>query len=166
LVVFGYRYYRNNIAMFFLEQHSIFWKEGVEIDFDDFKGEPDYDSDNDYNMFHGMVFHGEDVQTGSVRAYFDQSKSWIKLDSITEKIKLSVMVRFDIYEIYTRKFNHRIEEMRKIEHTSMADLEQEGRIIYNELKKFEEEVGQIDLPFEERKAFIFSLLNQKLEEFE
>ena len=82
------------------------------------------------------------MKDANVRAIFDKDQSWVKdtsdFDFQTE-LKLQ-QIRFDLYEVYARKFNREIDKIRNQKEMDFSDLERIGDMVYSELNNMESEI--------------------------
>lgn len=154
LVIIGISYFvlRNHISKYFFNQHVIYWSKDVKINFSDYEKKPQAESQLKIVDFHGLNLFAENIENANVRAYFDKNRSWVK-DSTNfnvEAVKDFQKLRFDLYEVYARKFNSEIDKIRHNPKTSYADLENIGNRIYKELQMLEDEIYSGEYSTQER----------------
>ena len=167
LLLITYRIFMVDIKDYFLKKHVIFWTKDSNIEFKNYKAEPNFQSESNISYFHGFYLKSHNIKDATVRAYFDTEKSWIKDTTkfnVTDVKKLQ-KIRFDLYEGFARKFNREIDKVRNDESKSFSDIENIGDEIYSELKIVENQIYESDLTIGERVKYwrpkIDSILNLK-----
>lgn len=101
--------------------HLIEWKQTARLTWDDFKGAPDYESENvALTSTSIQLEYGFDKSSleFSVKCRFDKTKSWVKIqnDDVLEHEQL----HFDIAELFARKLRRQLREY-KFNPKSVAD---------------------------------------------
>ena len=168
LIIIGILYFqfRHHITQYFFNQHVIYWSKDVNINFSDYEQKPKAESQLKIVDFHGLNLYAENIEKANVRAYFDKNRSWVK-DSTNfniEAVKQFQKLRFDLYEVYARKFNSEIDKIRHNPKTSFKDLENIGNRIYQELQMFEDEIYSGEYSTQERIEIWRPKINQLLED--
>ena len=137
--------FRIDIKHYFFSKHAIFWTENIDLEPSDFKAKVDLNSKSKIWWFHGLYLKSTNLKDAEVKAIFDKNKSWIK-DTVNfeENMKLQKL-RFDLYEIYARKFNKEINKVKYDKEKSFTDLEKIGDKIYKELQIMEDSIYKTDL---------------------
>lgn len=155
--------FRIEIKHYFFSKHVIFWKENVELKPADFQAEIDNNSESKIWWFHGLYLKSTNLKDAEVKAIFDKNKSWIK-DTLNfrENMKLQKL-RFDLYEVYARKFNDEIDKIKQDNDKSFSDLEKIGDKIYTELRIMEDSIYNTDLDKPELIKFWRPKINKMLE---
>ncbi|MFA9188486.1 hypothetical protein AAGV33_10150 [Flavobacterium sp. FBOR7N2.3] len=157
---------RQQIKEYFFNQHVIYWSENVNINFSDYQKQPKTDSELNIMDFHGLYLFADKIEKANVRAFFDKNQSWVK-DSTNfnvEAVKKFQKLRFDLYEVYARKFNSELNKIKYNPKTTYEDLENIGNEIYQELETFEDEIYSGDYSTKERVEIWKSKIDKLLEE--
>lgn len=154
LLIIGVFYwnFRIDIEDYFISKRVIYWSENLEIKYSDFEGAIDEESDNNLWYFHGMYLKAKNVKTAYARAIFDKSKSWARDNSTYDferEIELQ-QIRFDLYEVYTRKYNSEIEKIRYDESTQYSDLTKIGEKLFGEINVELEKIFDSGLSISEK----------------
>lgn len=146
VIIIGLIYWNSRIQIqyYFLKKHVVFWSENVEIKPSDFRAQADLNSDLNESSFHGLYLKTTNFKDAEVRALFDQNKSWIKDTTNFKDLMKTQKLRFDLYEIFARKFNHEINKIKYNDDKSYADLEKIGDKVYAELLKIEDSIYNFD----------------------
>ena len=147
-----YWFFRTEIRDYFYSKHVVYWNENVRIKYSDFKDDIDYNSEHKMWYFHGMYLKTTDIKDAKVYTIFDQNKSWVK-DTTTFDYKSELelqQVRFDLYEVYTRKFNKEIDKIKNLSGTYLSDLENIGDKIYFDLNRAEDKIFENNLTIKEK----------------
>ena len=161
-----YWYLRIDINEYFYSKHVVYWNDNVKINYTDFHDNIDYNSDRNITYYHGLYLKSNNVKDAYVRAIFDKNKSWVKDTTkfdYQEEMELQ-QIRFDLYEVYARKFNTEIDKIRYQKGKCFSDLEQIGDKIYTELNDVESEIYDNNLSMSDKikvgRPIINSMLNQ------
>jgi hypothetical protein len=144
--------FRSDIEDYFISKRVIYWSENLEIKYSNFEGAIDEESSFNLLYFHGMYLKAKNVKTAYARTIFDKSKSWAR-DSSTYDFKREIelqQIRFDLYEVYTRKFNSEIEKIKYDESTEYADLTDIGDKLYEEINVELEKIFDSGLSISEK----------------
>lgn len=133
----GYVYlkYNNDIELYFLEKRIIYWSTDNQIRISDFQGKPIKDSDLNIDWDHGFYINFPPIKEAKAYAFFNKSKSWVKdtLEyGLSSELKMQKL-HFDIHELYTRKLNHQIRQIRNNEQTKYEDITFLGSKIEKEI---------------------------------
>jgi hypothetical protein len=166
IIVVLYFQFQHHISQYFFNQHVIYWSKDVNINFSDYEQKPKAESQLKIVDFHGLNLYAENIEKANVRAYFDKNRSWVK-DSTNfniEAVKQFQKLRFDLYEVYARKFNSEIDKIRHNPKTSFKDLENIGNRIYQELQMFEDEIYSGEYSTQERIEIWKPKIDQLLED--
>ncbi len=100
-------------------EETMIWNESRKLTWDDFRANPDADSDAVALTASGITF-GYSVKTSgeriidfsvSVEAHFYPNKSWYLKDTGNAYILGHEQLHFDITELYTRKFREQLERL-------------------------------------------------------
>ena len=128
-----YWIFRIDIQDYLVSKDAIYWSENVEITINDYEDEITPNSEFNINHYHTFYLKAESLDKAYVRSYFDKSKSWIKDTSNFDysKQKEIQKIRFDLYEVYARKFNNRIDEIKLKKSTQFKDLTQIGDSLFD-----------------------------------
>ena len=123
---------------------SILWDETQKLEWTDFKGSPNLDSDAVAITASGLTFDFSARTTSTrlvdftatVEAHFYPSQSWYKKDQVNNVVLAHEQLHFDITELHARKIRKQIKEANftlniKQELTAMQTN------ITNELKEFQ-----------------------------
>lgn len=136
---------RIEIKHYFFSKHIVFWEENIKLEPNDFQAEIDYNSESKIWWFHGLYLKSTSLKDAEVKAIFDKNKSWIK-DTLNFKENMRLQkLRFDLYEVYARKFNKKIKKIKYDNSKSLSDLEKIGDDIYSELRIMEDSLYNTDL---------------------
>lgn len=119
IIVFLFFYrFSGSIISIIVEEYQkkdlIYWYDTNTIKYSDFKDSPKYNYDADIGYFHGFVIEGNNIETTAIFAIFDKSRSWVK-DTTKYNFQLELKKQkllFDLTEVYSRKFNLRINRLR------------------------------------------------------
>lgn len=143
--------FRLNIEDYFFSKHAIYWSNDVKLEYADFQDDVDLNSKGNISYYHGLYLKANSVEKASVRAFFDKKKSWIKniLDSDINQSMEFQKLRFDLHEVYARKFNSEIDKIRYDRTKNYSDLEKIGEKIFSELNAKENEILNSDKNFNE-----------------
>ncbi|MEX2349715.1 MAG: hypothetical protein WD554_02450 [Flavobacteriaceae bacterium] len=138
LIIFGgifYWIFRIDIEDYFISQDAIYWSEDVAISLADYEDEITPNSDLDVNFYHAFYLKANSIEKAYVRSYFDKSKSWAKDTTKYDFSKQNEIqkIRFDLYEVYARKFNEKINEIKYEKSTRYEDLTKIGDSLFNEI---------------------------------
>jgi hypothetical protein len=147
-----YWFFRTEIRDHFYSKHVVYWNENVVIKYSDFKDDIDYNSDYNLWYFHGMYLKTTNIKDAKVYAIFDQNKSWIK-DTSTFDYKNEMelqRLRFDLYEVYARKFNKEIDKIKNRQGVYLSDLENIGDKLYIDLNRAEDKIFDYNLTNREK----------------
>lgn len=101
----------------------------------DYKDEITPNSELNINHYHAFYLKAKNVEQAYVRSMFVKSKSWTKDTSKFNyaQEKLIQKIRFDLYEVYARKFNKRIDQLRYNKSTTYEDLTKIGDSLFKEI---------------------------------
>ncbi|MEL6812008.1 MAG: hypothetical protein AAFP76_11785 [Bacteroidota bacterium] len=147
----SYWLFRIEIKDYFISKHVIYWTNDVKINYADFNDEIDQNSDSNIWYYHGLYLKSTNIEDAFVRAIFDKNKSWVKDTTqfnYQKAMKLQ-KIRFDLYEVFARKFNKEIDKIRYKSGKKFSDLEKIGDSIYAELYKLDDEIYESDLTISE-----------------
>lgn len=166
ILFFGYKYFSIKIKMYLLSEHVVYWKPNVIIKSQDFKKTPNSNNSSNVWSYHAIVLESTGLKNANAKAYFDKDRSWIKdsLDSNLEKDLISQKIIFDLYEVYARKFNKRIDLIRENKETSFSELNLIGKDIYNKVLMEQNEFYNSKLPVEEKNKIWRELVDEMLNE--
>jgi len=144
--------FRPQIDEYFFSKHVIFWSKNVEVKFSDYQENPDYNSELNISHFHGFYLLAKDIQTATVRAYFDKDQSWVKDTTKfdVQAVKEFQKLRFDLNEVYARRFNAEIDKIRNNPNTTFEDLRNIGDEIYKQRNLMEDKLYSGEYSTEER----------------
>ena len=153
LIAFAITYlvFLTEINNYFFSRHVIYWSENVKVNFSDYQEEPDYDSKLKIVHYHGLHLYAKNIETAVVLAFFDKNESWVKdsTDFNVEAIKSFQKIRFDVNEVYARKFNFEIDKIRHNPNTTLDDLKSIGDKLYKEKEVLEDSIYAGDYSTEE-----------------
>ncbi|PZD78224.1 hypothetical protein [Mesonia sp. K7] len=144
--------YKIEIQHYFYAKDFIYWSDDVRIDYDDFEGEVDINSNKKISNYQALYLKAVNIHDKEVYAVFDKSRSWIK-DTIGINFEYEMrllQIRFDLYEVHARKYQKKLDEIKNIEQKSFSDLEIIGDSIYEELQVIEDKLYDDSLPILER----------------
>ena len=138
LLIFGgifYCFSRIETKDFHIQENVIYWSEDVEIKFSDYEDIVTPNSELNISHYHAFSLNSNRVEDAFARSYFDKSKSWAKDTMGYDYSKESKIqkIRFDLYEVYARKFNKLIKELRKKKSTTFNDLTRIGDSLFKEI---------------------------------
>jgi hypothetical protein len=151
------------IRDYFFSQHVLYWNKNIELKKSDFQDEPEKKSESETYLYFGLYLKSTNLKDAKVIAYFDKNQSWLK-DSTNFKEKMELQkLRFDLYEIYARKFNKEIDKIKFKEDKSFRDLEEVGEKIYEELSKTEDSLYNHNMLRTELIEFWRPKINKMLE---
>ena len=91
--------------------HLIEWKPSARLTWEDFKGTPDYESENvALTNTSIQLEYGYDKTSleYSVKCRFDKTKSWVKIKN--DEVLLHEQLHFDIAELYARKLRRQLRD--------------------------------------------------------
>ncbi len=148
-VPFYYRFFRS-VASDIVRDHKtkdlIYWYETNTITYSDFKDSPKNNYDANIGFFHGFIIEGNNIEETAVFAFFDRNQSWIK-DTTKYNFQLELKKQkllFDLTEVYSRKFNLRINHLRdgnsKLDTIKYSDI---LNIRDKILKEYKKEIDEI-----------------------
>lgn len=158
------RKYWNSMVIFYTEQNVVFWRKGIEIGIDQYKGDADHNSTDDYHCYHAIMFQGESVQDAYARSFFDPYKSWITDTNYFYDCNLLQSYRFDLYEVYSRYYNKKINDLRNKKGMTLEELQKIGAPLHEKLLKHWNELYYMDLPRQEKIKYIRKRLDELLTE--
>jgi len=146
-----FSFYRIDINEYFTSRHVIYWSDNVKINFNDFNDKIDRNSDSDIWYYHGLYLKSNNLKDAYVRAIFDKHKSWVKDTTKFDYQKAMKLqkIRFDLYEVFARRFNNEIDKIRHQSGRKFSDLEKIGDSIYAELNSLDVEIYESDLSISE-----------------
>lgn len=162
-----YWLFRIDIKEYLLSQDVIYWDENVEIALNDYQAKPNESSNDNIYYYHGLALVVKDkAKNAYSRSFFDKSQSWIK-DTVNFNFELEnrlQRIRFDIYEVYSRKYNKRIKELQYQEGVEFEDFTTIGDSLYVEINKKLDEVFESDLTIEEKLKFWRPRIDKMIDE--
>jgi hypothetical protein len=132
--------YRKQIDFYLKKKHSILWSKDIEIKPSDFQGKINWKSNANEWFYHELYLKATSVKDAKAIALFDKNKSWIKDTTRFNELIKKQKLRFDLFEIYARKYNVEIEKVKLKENSSFSDLEKIGNNIYAKLLKVEDSI--------------------------
>lgn len=158
--------FRIDIKDYFISKNVIYWSENVKINYSDFEAKIDNDSDSDMFYYHAFYLKANDVKTAYVRSFFDKTKSWAK-DSTYYDFEMEnrlQKIRFDLYEVYARKYNAEINIIRDWSSTEYSDLTDIGERLHKEINVVLDEIFDSKLSNEEKINLWRPKIDRMLEE--
>lgn len=132
VVLYKYKY---DLKEFWVTRNYIFWSENVEIELSDFENDISHNSNSNIVYYNGFYIKSNDREDVYVKSFFDKSKSCAKDTSkyyFDKSIKLQ-KIRFNLFEVYARKFNKEIDKLKLDKSKTFNDLENVGESLYKEL---------------------------------
>jgi hypothetical protein len=99
------------------ENKYLFWKPGAKLKWTDFQGHVKPDDDAAASASYIGFFHKikksshPDTIVPDARAFFNKSKSWVKVPAVTPSLLAHEQLHFDLAELYSRKFRKAISEL-------------------------------------------------------
>lgn len=86
---------------------TIYWSEDYKLTWNDFKGQPNYNSKNISALSSSGIMHSKGCKDGKliyeVLSYFEKKESWVKAEAYTNHHLKHEQIHFDITELYARK---------------------------------------------------------------
>lgn len=127
------------------KEQSILWSEDYRLDWSDFKGAPNYNSDAVAITASGLSFGLTAKTTSSklleftatVEARFYPDQSWYKKEHVNNIILAHEQLHFDITELHARKFRKQIAETNFTVNIK-SELNHLNKKINKELKAYQE----------------------------
>jgi hypothetical protein len=161
-----YWIFRIDIEDYLISQDAIYWSEDVKISFSDYEDEITPNSDLNVNHYHAFYLKATTIEKAYVRSYFDKSKSWAKDTTNYDFLIQNEIqkIRFDLYEVYARKFNDKINKIKFDKSTRYDDLTKIGDSLFDEINISLDEIDNPDIEPEKIvqkwKPIIKSMLNE------
>ena len=130
------------IKEYYSTKGYIEWEKNVSIDVTDYAASIDKNSNFKIYWWHGIVLKAKDRKVANAKVYavFDRDQSWVKDTADFASSNRIQKMRFDLFEVYARKFNDEIDQVRYDKNTTYEDLELIGDRIYSELEIFDDEI--------------------------
>ena len=126
------------LICFHPNEESILWNETRRLEWSDFKGNPNFNSDAAAITASGLTFDFTATTTSirlidftaTVEAHFYPGKSWYKKDRVNRIVLAHEQLHFDITELYARKLRKQIDEA-----SFSVDIKQEISNLHSKINK-------------------------------